>query len=119
MQTNITARNFELTPEIKDLAEENFESLLRYYDHIISCQLILKVEKHRKLAEIKTKVYGQTLQSTEESDNMNVSIEAAFDKARGQLKKYKGKLKHKDIQKINTVQSELVKPDTDVDSVDF
>ena len=50
---------------------------------------------------------------------MNVSIESAFDKARNQLKKYKGKLKHKDPNKIHSIQSEAAKPDTDVDSVDY
>lgn len=119
MDTKITARHFELTPEIKDLAEENFESLLKYFDNIISCHLILNVEKHRKSAELQIMVYGQTLRSTEESDSLNVSIESAFDKGQSQLKKYKGKLKQKQSKKINTVRTELSKPETDVDSVDF
>ena len=46
MNTKVTARHFELTPEIKSLAEENFDGLQRYFDHIISCHLILDVEKH-------------------------------------------------------------------------
>ena len=91
MNTKISARHFELTEEIKELAEENFESLQRYFDHIIACDLVLDIEKHRKLAELRVKVYNQTLTSTEESDKMHVSIESVFDKARGQLKKYKGK----------------------------
>ena len=119
MELQITARHFELTPEIKDHAEENFEGLKRYFDNIISSHLILNVEKHRKAAELQIKVYGQTLRSTEESDNMYVSIESVFDKASGQLKKYKGKLKHKNPKRISDLQEKSAEPDTDVDSVDF
>lgn len=119
MNTKVTARHFELTPEIKSLAEENFDTLQRYYDNIISCHLILDVEKHRKLAELQMSVFGQTLKATGETDDMYISIETAFDKARGQLKKYKGKLKQKNPKEINIAQADAAKPDTDVDSVDF
>lgn len=119
MITKITARHFELTPEIKSLAEENFESLEKYFDNIINTQLILDVEKHRKKAELKMSVYGQTLTSTEVSDDMYVSIESVFDKARAQLIKYKGKLKNKNIREIDAVQDEAAKPKTDVEGVDF
>jgi|WetSurMetagenome_2_1015567.scaffolds.fasta_scaffold402309_2 putative sigma-54 modulation protein len=119
MITKITARHFELTPEIKSLAEENFESLEKYFDNIINTQLILDVEKHRKKAELKMSVHGQTLTSTEVSDDMYVSIESVFDKARAQLIKYKGKLKNKNIREIDAVQDEAAKPKTDVEGVDF
>lgn len=119
MNTRITARHFELTDEIKSLAEENFDSLQRFFENIISGHLILDVEKHRRLAELHIKVYGQTLRSTEEADDMYKSIESVFDKARAQIKKYKGKLKHKDPKRISDAQSAAAKPKTDVDSVDF
>jgi putative sigma-54 modulation protein len=119
MNTNITARHFELTPEIKSLAEENFESLERYFDHIITSQLILDVEKHRKKAELKMAVHGQTLTCTEVSDDMYVSIESVFDKARAQLLKYKGKLKEKNISKISSAQNQAARPKTDDEGVDF
>ncbi|MDD4051931.1 MAG: ribosome-associated translation inhibitor RaiA [candidate division Zixibacteria bacterium] len=119
MKTRISARHFDLTPELKDLAEENFASLERYYNNIISVHLILDVEKHRKMAETQIKVYGQTISSTEESGDMYASIEAVFDKAREQLKKYKGKLRDKDPKRIASIASKATKPETDPDAVDF
>ena len=50
---------------------------------------------------------------------MYVSIETAFDKARGQLKKYKGKLKEKRPKEINIAQADATKPKTDDESVDY
>jgi putative sigma-54 modulation protein len=119
MDTKITARHFELTPEIKNLAEENFASLEKFFDNIITSQLILDVEKHRKKAELKMSVHGQTLTSTEVSDDMYVSIESVFDKARGQLRKYKGKIKSKNIHEIQAAQDAAAKPKTDVEDVDY
>lgn len=119
MNTKVTARHFELTGEIKELAEENFASLQKFFENIIACHLILDVEKHRKLAELHVQVYGQTLRSTEEADDMYASIESVFDKARAQIKKYKGKLKHKDARRISAAQTNAAKPKTDVDSVDY
>ena len=119
MNTKLSARHFELTPEIKNLAEQNFDTLQRFYDHIIACHLTLDVAKHRKLAELQIKVFGQTLKSTGETDDMYASIEAAFDKAREQLKRYKGKLKDKKPKEINLAQADATKPETDADSVDY
>ncbi|MCK5125367.1 MAG: ribosome-associated translation inhibitor RaiA [candidate division Zixibacteria bacterium] len=119
MNTKVTARHFEITSDLKDLAQQNFDDLQRFFDNIISCDLTLDVERHRKLAELQVQVYGQTLRATGESDNMNVSIESAFDKVKGQLKKYKGKLKQRNPKEISNAQSDASKPDTDDEGVDY
>lgn len=119
MDIKVTARHFELTDEIKDHAQHNYEELKKFFENIISCDLTLDVERHRKLAELQVKVFGQTLRSTGEADDMYVSIESAFDKARTQIKKYKGKLKKKHPKEITSKQADAAKPDTDVDAVDY
>jgi putative sigma-54 modulation protein len=119
MTMQITARHFDLTPEMKTLAEENYDSLKRFFDNIISARLILDVERHRKIAELHVTVYNQTLKSTGQADDMYASIESVFDKAKGQLKKYKGKLKGKDPHKISSVEASATKPRTDDDAVDY
>ncbi len=119
MNTKVTARHFEITPELKDLAQQNFDDLLKFFDNIISCELTLDIERHRKLAELQVRVYGQTLRATGDSDNMNVSIEAAFDKAVAQIKKYKGKLKKKNPKEISTLQTDTTRPHTDDEGVDY
>ena len=95
MQQMITARHFDLSPELREKAEAQVESLTRYFDNIISADLILDVERHRHKAELKVKVYKDVLASTGETDDMYNSIAVAVDRMKGQLKKYKGKLKEK------------------------
>lgn len=119
MNTKVTARHFELTPELKSLAQQNFDDLQKFFSNIISCDLILDLERHRKMAELHVQVFGQTLRSTGESDDMYVSIESAFDKAKTQIKKYKGKLKKKNPKEIKSAHLDATKPQTDDDAVDF
>jgi putative sigma-54 modulation protein len=93
MKIRITARHFDLTPELKDFATKEINGLDRFFDQIIDTHLILEAEGYRKRAELNLKVYGTVLTSQHSSDDFRTSIEGALDKMKRQLKKYKSKLK--------------------------
>lgn len=118
MQKTITARHFDLTEEMKQRSEAEMEALTRYFENIISADLILDVERHRRRAELKVKVYKDVLTGTAETDDIYNSIAVAVDKVKGQLKKYKGKLKERRPEEITDKIDELTRPETDVDEVD-
>ncbi|HOP07930.1 MAG TPA: ribosome-associated translation inhibitor RaiA [candidate division Zixibacteria bacterium] len=119
MQTIITARHFDLTDEMKAHAEGEIEGLTRYFDNIISAELILDKERHRRTAELRVKVYKDTLTGTGDTDDLYNSIGVAVDKVKAQLKKYKGKLKERRPEEIVETKDALTKPSTDPDSVDL
>ena len=118
MLTKITARHFDLTPELRERAEKEFESLKRFFDNIVSAELELGIEKHRKLAEMTVIVYNTTLKSTGETDDMYQSIDQAVDKIKSQLKKHKGKLKERQPEKIAAATEIRTRPNTNPDEVD-
>lgn len=118
MQKRITARHFDLTPEIREKAEEEMDGLSRYFDNIISAEFILDMEKHRRIAELRIKVYKDVLAATGETDDIYTAMDMAADKAKGQLKKYKDKLKLKNPQLIEKVQQEISKPSTNPEDLD-
>jgi putative sigma-54 modulation protein len=119
MQQMITARHFDLSPELRDKAEAQLEGLTRYFDNIISADLILDVERHRHKAELKVKVYKDVLASTGETDDMYNSIAAAVDKMKGQLKKYKGKLKEKKPGEVTDLTEATTRPATNDEELDI
>ena len=119
MQKKISARHFDLSDDLKEKAEAEMDSLTRYYDHIISADLVLDMERHRRLAELKVSVYNQTLTASAESDDMVNSIATAVDKVRGQLLKYKGKLKDKKPDEIVDAKDAVTKPMTNDDELDI
>jgi len=118
MQKNITARHFDLTPEMRAKAEEEMDGLTRFFDRIISAELVLDAERHRRMAELKVKVYNNTISASAESDDIIAAISAAADKVVGQLKKYKGKLKDRKPEEVTDITDNLTRPSTDVDGID-
>ena len=118
MQKTITARHFDLTEEMRQRSEVEMETLTRYFENIISADLILDVERHRRKAELKVTVYKDVLTGSGETDDIYTSIAIAVDKVKRKLKKYKGKLKERRPEEITETISELTRPDTDVDGVD-
>lgn len=118
MNITITARHFDLTPELKEHVENEISSLTRYFDNIIASDVILDVEKYRQSAEIKVKVYKETMTGKADTDDMYASLEMALDKIKRQLKKYKGKLKEKRPEEISDTVEKITRPDTDVEGVD-
>lgn len=118
MKIKLTARHFDLTPEIRAHAEEELDGLNRFFEHIISAEMIMDIARHRRLAEIKVKVSRDTLTGTGDSDDLNKSISLAIDKVKTQLIKYKERLKDKDVDEITSTESALTKPATNPDEVD-
>jgi putative sigma-54 modulation protein len=118
MQKNITARHFDLTPEMKERCEAEIDGLRRYFDNIISANLVLDVERHVHRAELKVQVYNATITGSGDTNDMYNSIASAVDKVKGQLKKYKGKLKNKRPDEITETINNLTQPTTDVDELD-
>lgn len=118
MLKKISARHFDLTDEMKSTAESEMEGLTRYFENIISAEMVLDTERHRRMAELKVRVYNNTITGTGETDDMYTAIAQAVDKVKGQLKKYKGKLKQKNPEQITETIDSLTKPTTDVDEID-
>jgi putative sigma-54 modulation protein len=118
MQTKITARHFDLTPEIRSKAEEEMEGLTRYFENIISAEFILDVERHRRMAELKVKVYKETITGSAESPDLYNSMALCVDKVKEGLKRYKGRLKERKPEEIIGHEAAHTRPKTNPDEVD-
>ena len=94
MQIKTTARNFELTPALREHIEEKLEKLNRIFDQILTSHVTLTVERHDHVAEISLHGKPVDLNGHGRSNDMYVSVDLAVDKLERQLKKYKGKLRN-------------------------
>ena len=98
MNVKITARHFKAHDSIKEHAETCIDGLTKFYDGIISAEVILSFEKAQnsiKIAEVIIGVMGKTLTASAKSEEFEKSIDIATEKLETQLKKYKSKLKDK------------------------
>lgn len=110
MHVKFTARRFRAHPEIKEHAIHSVKKLGKFYDGIVTADIILSYERASnsiKSAEIHLHVYGTILSAKEKSDDYHKSIEAAVEKLGVQLAKYKTKLRAKDKSKVRAIQDKV------------
>ena len=93
MNISSTARHYDLAPALKDYAEEKVLNLKKYFDHIVTAHVIFSLEKYRHKVEITLHVNGKDFASTEETDDMYMSVDRSVDKLERQLRRHKEKVK--------------------------
>lgn len=91
MRVSFTARHYKPSKRLKDYATSEVETLEKFYDGIISTEIILDYQKDIQIAEINILVHGQTLTVIEKTDDIYKSIDNSVEKMGRQLKKYKEK----------------------------
>ncbi len=92
MNVKITARKFKAHETLREYAEQEVKSLERYFDSIISAEVILYFEKVKdsiKTAEIIVSTTGKKIAAKETSEEFQKSIDLAVSKLRRQLEKLK------------------------------
>ncbi|MBI4535214.1 MAG: ribosome-associated translation inhibitor RaiA [Ignavibacteriae bacterium] len=110
MDIQFTARRFRAHPEVKAHAIDEVRKLGKFYDGILSADIILSYERGTnsvKTAEVNLHVFGVVLSAREKSDDYYKSIDAATGKLSIQLKKYKSKLRAKDKNKVRSIQAKV------------
>lgn len=94
MNILITSRKFKARESLKDFINSEVVSLERFYDNILSADVILSYQNPRdsiKSAEIILKIPGMVLKAVDDSDDYKKSISGAVEKLSRQLKKIKTK----------------------------
>ncbi len=91
MKLDITGRNIDVTPAIRDYTRDKFAKIEKWID-VIETHVILSVEKHRHIVEIVLKGRHQTFTGAEETGDMYASIGNAVEKIEKQVRRQKEKV---------------------------
>lgn len=92
MQINIQGHHIDLTDSMQDYVHSKFQKLERFFDHINTVQVILRVEKTRQIAEATLHINQGKVHATAEDEIMYAAIDGLVDKLSRQLNKHKEKL---------------------------
>ncbi|WP_394128590.1 ribosome hibernation promoting factor [Vibrio hepatarius] len=92
MQINLTGHHVDLTNSMQDYVNEKFQKLERFFDHINSIHVVLKVEKLNQIAEATLHVNQAEIHASSDDENMYAAIDSLVDKLVRQLNKHKEKL---------------------------
>jgi putative sigma-54 modulation protein len=95
MSTEITGRNFEVTPEIRQLLETKLSKIEeRLFDDVIETRVVLDVQKYRNICEIMMIGKEHDVKAVQESDaSMQDAINLAVDHAKRQAQKHREKIR--------------------------
>jgi len=95
MQINITGHHIEVTPALRAYATEKLQRISRHFDHVISIDVILKVENHVKFAEGKINAAGtpKPLFAQASEDDMYAAIDSLSDKLDKRVRRHKDRIR--------------------------
>jgi putative sigma-54 modulation protein len=114
----VTGRHLAITAAIHDHALKRIEGLHLDYPRIIEAHVILEVaEKYRHRAEVVLVCSNHiTLEASEESDDLYVSIDQTVDKIARQMRKYKTRLQRqhrpRGHESIRYVEEQVYSPES-------
>ena len=91
MATEISSRNYELTPKIRKMIETKLSRVeARLFDDVIDVRCVLQVEKYRNICEILIKGKEHDVKSVQESqESMTDAANLALDHVKRQAQKHR------------------------------
>ncbi|MDQ7821146.1 MAG: ribosome-associated translation inhibitor RaiA [Armatimonadota bacterium] len=97
MHIIVTGKHLQVTPALRDYAEQKVGRIARYLDHVAEAQVVLSVERRRGLgraqvAEVTIRGDGLLLRGEEASADMYASLDQVVDKLRRQIERYRSRL---------------------------
>ncbi|MFT5140655.1 MAG: putative sigma-54 modulation protein [Lysobacterales bacterium] len=107
MQLNITGHHVDVTPPLRDYVTEKMQRLSRHFDHVISVNVILKIEKLEQIAEGTVNAGGKTLFATDTAMDMYAAIDGLIDKLDRQVRRLKDRLRDHHHTKPEEIDSDI------------
>ena len=93
MQINVSGQHIEVTPALRAYVTEKLQRISRHFDHVISIDVILKVENHHKQADGKVNAAGKSIFAQESSEDMYAAIDGLVDKLDRQVRRHKDRIR--------------------------
>lgn len=95
MATEISARNYEIPPEVRNLVESKLAKIQeKLFDDVIDVRVVLQVEKHRHICEILISGKEHDVKTVQESDeSMQAAVNSAIDHLKRQAQKNRKKIR--------------------------
>lgn len=109
MQTTVTFKNLDSSENLKSYVREKLDRFDKFLENPAEANVVLSVEKFRRLAEINITGDRLNINGKEETNDMYSAIDIVLDKLEKQIKKSKQKIRGyrgsiKNREKNNTTQ---------------
>jgi putative sigma-54 modulation protein len=103
MQISVTFRNISSSESIKNYAEKKIRRLEKFLrTNNLEANLVVAVEKFRRISELSLWVNGEKLYGREEAEDIYAAIDTVVDKIERQIRKLKDKYPRKTTESALT-----------------
>ncbi len=92
MQISVTFRHVDSSEHLKDYVHEKMRRLAKFLEDPVDINVVLSVEKFRRIAEVKVNANGFRINGVEETEDLYSSVDRVLDKLEAQVKKKKDKM---------------------------
>jgi len=92
MQLSVKGRSLEVTDALRSYAEEKLRRLTKYFENIVTANVVLSLEKHRQIAEVTLRVRDLTIRAEESTEDLYSSIDLVVEKLERQILRYKERI---------------------------
>lgn len=95
MATEITGRNYDIPPDVRDMVEKKLAKVEdKLFNDVIDVRVVLQVEKYRNICEILITGKDHDVKAVQESDeSMQDAVNAAMDHIKRQAQKNRERLR--------------------------
>jgi putative sigma-54 modulation protein len=87
MKVSVTARHFDLTPDLREHAEARLGRFEKFTNDLLTAHVVLEVEKYRQIAEVSVHGRLRDFAAKSESADMVASIDGACEKVERQIRR--------------------------------
>jgi len=96
MKITVAERHVSVSEALRTHAVAKVEHLSRYFDGIISVDVVLEAEKERQICELVAHlIKKKVLKASAEAEELHAAVDLAVDKLKTQLSRFKGRLREK------------------------
>ncbi len=91
MQVIFSGKHLEVTPSLREYAENKLVKLTRFFDHVQEVRVMESIMRNQQIVEVTLIADGTTIRAEERATDMYASIDLVIDKLERQLERYKGR----------------------------
>ncbi len=92
MDITVSGQQVDITPPLRDYAREKVGRIQRHFDHAITADVVLHVEKKRFSAEANIRAKGAVIHADAAGEDMYAAIDLLIDKLDRQVLRHKEKM---------------------------
>lgn len=95
MKIDVTARNLEITDDLREHLTKKLGKIGKYFDKGVVAQAVLSSERDRQIVEITLPLDGMVVRGEESTDDIYASVNLAVDKIERQVMKYRARFQER------------------------